>query len=689
MSENTTYAEAENPKGNSKQNVHLRAIQRINRSIKDDAEQLRLAQADLAFHGGDQWDKRAKELREAAFQPCLVLDLTGEKIAQVVGDMRQNKTNSKVEPIDSEADPDTAEVFNDHIRAIRRNSDHDMIRENAGESAAICGRGAWRILIEPEHPRSFDKIIKIAWIQDVAAVGWDPGAMEYDKQDGKYMFIVSNMPKVDYEEEFPGRIGESLDGPADYPTDLLANWSSSENVRIAEYFEAEEKEFEIVMLEDGRVVALDEITPEETALIKKRRKTSERIIKHYKLDGKGMLEGPIKYPSQYFPLLFVWGKETSINGKRVISGMERRAIDAQRMFNYWESKATEVVALAPVAPYIGTPAMFVGHEDDYDAAAKGKSVSRLHFNVDEASPMLKPERVVPPTIPAGIEQRSQMNQEIIKATMGVYNTSTGAQSNETSGKAITARDSQSSRGTYLYLDNLARTERTECKILLDMIPRVYDADRTVRVLSNNGKWRNVKYGPRPGGYDAKNTPPEERIYDPLVGKYDVSVEVGPSYASQRSEARESLAQVLQGATPEERVLLLPRFVKLLGMADADEIAEELELLIPLDLRLELARIRGEDPEEVLSAMNQTQPPQILGPDGLPVQMPVPGMEVGTPNGTLPAEAAQPVDPAANSRAMAEQAKALSAIAKAIKEAKGAGLTDDQIDAIGEQLEAQA
>lgn len=692
MSENTTQAEAENPKGKSLQAVHLRAVQRINRSIKDDAEQLRLAQADLAFAAGDQWDARAKARREGEHKPCLVLDLTAEKIAQVVGDMRQNKTNSKVEPIDNDADPDTAEVFNDHIRAIRRNSDHDMIRENAGESAVICGRGAWRILTEYEHPDSFDQVIKMEWVQDVATVGWDPNAKQYDKQDGKYMFVYMDINRVDYDEEYPGRIGESLEGPAEYPTDLLKDWTSTEKVRMAEYFEAEEREYDIVMLEDGRVVPLDKITPKEQVMVKRKengelyqRKTSERIIKWYKIDGKGVLGKPKVFPSQYFPILFVWGKEMAINGKRVISGMERRAMDGQRMFNYWESKATEVVALAPEAPWLGTPTMFSGHEDDYDAAAEGRTVTRIHFNHDESRPNDKPKREAPPSIPTGIERRSEMNQEIIKATMGVYNTSTGAQSNEVSGKAITARDSQSSRGTYLYLDNLARTERTECKILLDMIPRVYGASRTVRVLSNNGQWRNISYGPRVDGVDQSSVPPEERIYDPLVGKYDVSVDVGPSYASQRSEARELLAQVLQGGTPVERAILLPRFVKLIGMPDFDEIAEELELLIPPDIYARLMALRNKAKSGlVLDGAPSSVPatPQILGPDGLPIAPQMPGAEGAMP---VPAETQQP-DPAANAKAMAETAKAMAAIVKSIKEAKEAGATDEMIDEIGLKLE---
>ncbi len=75
--------------------VHERAIKRFYRSEEADRIQAELAQYDLVFKCGDQWEAREKITRKANGQPCLTLNMMPEKISQVVGDQRQNKPEIK------------------------------------------------------------------------------------------------------------------------------------------------------------------------------------------------------------------------------------------------------------------------------------------------------------------------------------------------------------------------------------------------------------------------------------------------------------------------------------------------------------------------------------------------------------------------------------------------------------------
>lgn len=661
--------------------THTRALGRFHRSEKADEIQAALAKADLEFECGDQWPAYLLRQRKANEQPCMVLNMMPEKISQVVGDQRQNKPEIKVRPVDDVADPETAETLNGLIRAIMANSDGEMITDNAFESQTSCGRGAFRLVTEYESEDSFDQVVKLKWITNVFSVRWDPGAQDYDKQDGKYFFIYQDMQKEDYEEEYPGEPVESL--TATVSDSRMATWLvgwTGDTVRVAEYFERVTEEQEIVMLESGAVVQADNIP--DGAKVKTRadgtteyrRKAKVKKIMWYKMNGAKILDGPREFPSQYYPILMAWGKERNIGGKRHIRGMVRDGIDAQRMINYWESKTTEVVALAPTAPFQATKKQVSGHEKLYEAAAKGDPVYVLTYTPDEDAATAMPARVTPPTIPIGMEKRAAVNKDNLKSTMGIYDSSLGAQGNEISGVAIGKRERQAERGTYIYQDNFARTLKTLGKLLLDVIPRIYDADRIVRILGVDGEVRKVKFGERPEeGYNHEELPPEERIFDPKVGRYDVVVTIGTSHETRRTEAAELLTEFVRVA-PDIAPIVLPRVAKMSDFPDADELAEDLEMLLPPEIRQMHLQKRGEG--EKGSAVGSDS--GLLGPDGQPIDPTT--LDQGEPE-----QPQAPVDPTMASKVIAAEAVAMKAVLDMRAAAKKMGLSDKQIDALAAKM----
>ncbi len=69
----------------------------------------------------------------------------------------------------------------------------------------------------------------------------------------------------------------------------------------------------------------------------------------------------------------------------------------------------------------------------------------------------------------------------------MYKASLGAPSNERSGKAINARKVEGDVGTYHFHDNRAMALQHSYTILVDMIPRVYDTNRIVRIKKFDDK----------------------------------------------------------------------------------------------------------------------------------------------------------------------------------------------------------
>ena len=60
----------------------------------------------------------------------------------------------------------------------------------------------------------------------------------------------------------------------------------------------------------------------------------------------------------FIPIVPVYGEELHIDGRRRLRSLVRDAKDPQRMFNYWRTTSTELVALAPKTPFIGRKGAF-------------------------------------------------------------------------------------------------------------------------------------------------------------------------------------------------------------------------------------------------------------------------------------------------------------------------------------------
>lgn len=188
--------------------------------------------------------------------------------------------------------------------------------------------------------------------------------------------------------------------------------------------------------------------------------------------------------------------------------------------------------------------------------------------------------------------------------MGLYDASLGARSNETSGRAIMARQREGDVSTFHFIDNLSRAIRHGGRILIDLIPKVYSGERIVRVLGYDGTPQNVRLGAGQGdtasgateagaGQDqatpidpatgqAMPVPPNMRfdgVYDLAVGKYDLVVEAGPSFSTRRQEAAEQMTEFVR-AFPQAAPVLGDLMAKNMDWPGADEIAARLKRLLP-------------------------------------------------------------------------------------------------------------
>lgn len=560
---------------------HLREMrERFDAVVSAEGELRELAVEDLrfAYDEDGQWEEEVKELRKG--RPCYTFNKVRGAIRQVVNDMRQARPGIQVRAVDSSGDPKLAETLSGLIRNIESISNAETAYDTAGEYAVACGVGAWRVTTQYADDDSFEQDIIIKRIRNPFTVYFDPSSLEYDKRDARYCFVSETLGKDEFNERYPDASVSSFESEG--AGEGLERWyAQDDTVRIAEYWYKHQKPTEIALLSDGRVIELTEskasIVAELQAMgveIVRTRQVMKDCVYMEIVSGNEILEGPYKWPGKFIPIVPVYGEEIDIEGEWKYAGLTRWAKDAQRSYNYHRSTMIELIDLQPKTPYLLTPKMIEGQEKFWKQVNR-KNLPFLLYKPDAAAPGGRPLREQAAQIPAAYVQESLTASEDIKATTGIYDASLGQRSNETSGKAILARQREGDVATFAFMDNLARSIKYTGEILVDLIPKIYDTERVIRVLGKDGGEDYVTLNQTVMN---PQTGQPEIVNDITTGKYDVTVTTGPSYTTQRVEAAEQMMNLMQ-VRPELAGLLADIFVKSLDMPYADEVHKRVRLMM--------------------------------------------------------------------------------------------------------------
>lgn len=551
------------------------------------------AAEDVRFLAGYQWPEKIRQEREEKDRPCLTLNKMPQYVDQVLGDQRQNRPAIHVHPTEANMGGEDAklgnitgkknyslsEVYESLIRNIEYTSNAEAHYDTAFQHAVEGGFGWLRVLTKYSTDDAFEQDLCIKSIHNRFAVLMDPDAVEPDYCDANWCFIGEMMPRKEYDKRYPDSpLGDLMDTTADD-----ANWwATEEGVRVAEYFYREPATRELLLLSDGRVVWHDEIKPVIDELadlgvsVKRVRKVKTYSVKWMKITANAILEGPVDWPGRTIPVVPVLGKEITIGDKRHYRGLIRHGKDAQRMHNYWMTATTERVALAPKAPWTGPAEAFEGYEEQWRNANRDND-AYLPYN--ETPNGDRPRREAPPPMPAAELQVALSFTDELKSTIGLYDASVGAQSNETSGKAILARQQQGDRGTFAYIDNLSRAIRRTGQLLIELIPKIYDSERVIRVQfeDGTGDWLRINQTitDRQSGKDIM-------VNDVAQGKFDVTVKAGPGYQTQRMQAADSLMQFVQ-AVPSSANVVVDLIAQNMDWPGAEEIAKRLKKTLPFGI----------------------------------------------------------------------------------------------------------
>ena len=560
---------------------------------------------DTRFANGDplnawQWDTNVRSDRGA--RPCLTYNQVRQHNLQVQNDNRQHKAQIKVSPSGGRASYEAAQVFSGIIRRIEYQSKAVDAYATATYHQVESGIGYVRVDTGYCNDNSFDLDLFIKRVKDPRSIYLDPDCEVYDKSDAMFAFVFEDIERKRYEDEH-GKDDQAAPAALDH-TD---GWNDRDHVRIAEYWRVAINTATIHRLHDGTVVRDDEIPPElrdqVKALIDKSREVQERSVEWFKIAGDKIVDRE-DWPGKYIPIVPWIGEETVIAGEMDRKGHTRSQIDAQRIYNYWASAAVEQVALQTKSPYVARADAIEGREEQW-ATANTKNWSVLLFNPldEQGNAIQRPEREPPPQMAQAYIQGMQIAKADLMSVTGQYQAELGAPSNERSGVAIQQRQRQGDNATYHYTDNQAKGIRQVGRILIDLIPKIYDTPRVVLMLAEDGSESKVlvapdapdahqQVQPQPDGsvapvmpgqaqaaQDDPNAPDPAVIFNPQIGEYSVEADVGPAFGTQRQEAANAFSAIMQ-QNPAAFQIVGDYWAANSDFPGADELAERLKRGLP-------------------------------------------------------------------------------------------------------------
>jgi len=554
---------------------------------------------DKQFAAGEQWDPVVLEQR--AGLPCLVINSVPQFTAQLVGDWRESRKAVKVVPSDN-ADTDIASVRGDLIRSIELQSRATRIYDATFESTVQCGDGAFRVSVEYARNDVFDQDIFIRPIDDALSVVWDRMSVDPTGRDANHVFVDDLLPRKEFCKKWPDSNPSTLSTEL-YNKCLVGNWIDEAGVKVTEYWRMVERDRLLCLFQDGSVRFLDkdnhdQVLEQHGPPIKSRVSPCTYAQMHL-VTGFEILSGPYEYQLSRLPIIRMTGRTVNVGGRRIRYGLVRFMKDPVRLRNFWRSVAAEQLGYAPKAQWMATQSAVEGREEDLRKAHLSRDP--LIVVNDEAEIGKTIQRIDPPPVQEALLNEANVNAQDMKDVTGIHDASLGIRSNETSGRAINARQREGDIASLTFYDNGNEAVLEGGDVINQLISQVYDGTRTVRTIGPDEEQKFVRI----------NDPMDPQSPDLSVGMYDVALTTGTSYTTRRVEAAQAMMEAIQ-VYPQLMQIAPDIIVKAQDWPGADKLADRLKKTIPPQLLddddPDKAKAQGQmpSPEEIQKGMQELE-----------------------------------------------------------------------------------
>ena len=551
--------------------------------LRDERQQV-LDDIRFCYVDGAQWEGKIGQ----QFENKLKLQVNKIMMAQtrIMNEYRQNGISISFLPKKGTNDKQ-ADFVAGLYRADCLDSKISEAKDCAYMESSCGGYGAFRLktVKEDEYDDEGDEQrIRFEGIPDAArSVYLDSNAKRQDKAEAKWGFIITALEREEYKDQYEDDPASWDDGLDDYGFD----WADKDLVRIAEYFEIEDKKEMCYWLKslNGEELKLNEADYDdqiETLLaqgytVEKEKKIRVKRVHKWILSGGKILEDCGIIAGKNIPIVEVFGKRIIIDSIERTMGHVRPAKDAQRLKNMQLSLLGEASALSPTEKPIFTPDQVAGFENKWAMANIDNPAYMLLNPIADKDGNIVPTGPIgmssPPSLPPATAALIQITEQDMGDILGRGDAGEDVVSG-VSGKAVELIQSSRDGVAYGYLDNLGKAEQRAAEIWLSMAQDVYvEEGRYMKLVDKAEKGAEGKLMEE--YYDEDGNTISNDISKIHV---DISYEIGPSSESKRAAASRNILGMMSVTSDPESMkqlnALLLYNIEGEGMADIREAARK-------------------------------------------------------------------------------------------------------------------
>jgi len=530
-------------------------IEKSQSAESEQREQTREAKRFITERGG-QWDEYASSKMDGRFRGTF--DMCTPIIDGIAGEIEQSDFTLRVAPSGGEASKDTAKTLDGIIRNIRNISNAEDVFNSAGRSNVTGGFDAWEVVQDWVDGDTFDQDLFIRRVPNaVDSVWFDLSSVLQDRSDANWGVKLVALPVSEYESRWPEGAGASV-GDKSINQQNCSSFTKKEVVTVGKLYYRKPRKIELVRMTNGAVykddddfesikdeLALQGVTIELDGNGEEKRRTRESWRVYSRMfDGSMWLDEEEETVFDYIPLIPIYGNFDVVDNECVYFGKLENLYDSQRVLNYAMSRDIEDGALSPSPTIWMTDKQAEGN--DYSEMNTDRAPIRIYNADPEAPPVNGQSFTGGPTPSAGLQTTIANTQQMISTSSNTFQSQQGNANAQQSGVAGLQQIEQGNVGNIKWFKDLEVAICHTGKVLINAIPRVYDATRQVRILSEDGSSEIVVLNqPVLDQQTGKNI----TLNDLSIGEYDVVCEVGPAFNSAQKEAARSF-EVMASINPQ-------------------------------------------------------------------------------------------------------------------------------------------
>jgi hypothetical protein len=577
----------------SDRDLLLEARERFALAEESEASEREQHLAAVKFRSGQHWGSNGLSgTGDTTERLEMVIDRLNPMISQTINAYRKSPLSMRVRPKGNGASKKVADLIEGHLRDIEQQSEADQAYCVALDQAVAHGLGYFRLVREYEDPRSFQQVLRIRAVYNRFAVYMDPASVHPAGLDAEFAFLIDRWPTSKFMQWYDVSPQELTLFCGDDGT-----WRTDAEVQLAEYYYKTYETQELVQLPNGTVLptkGMQDVDPTWPT-----RETRIPTVHWVKMAGNAVLERTV-WPGTYIPIIRVEGQRLNVNGQDQRTGMVQAGRDAQVSVDVYSTMEATAIMAAPKSPWLLYAEQISGYERFWNQANDPTLPYLLHKAVVVNGQLLPPPQrtVVEPAIQA-ITQAKVLAQADLQATVGMFEASMGAPSNERSGVAIDKRKVESEGTNYGFTANLAWSIRALGTMCVEILPKLKSGPGELRQVSPDG---TVKSTPINQPYQDEQGQTQAHFLS--QGAYECVISSGPSYETSRLQVADKLGTVLGAVQPEIQRYFLDTWAASLDFPGSEDLAARLKTLVPPEA---LAASEQQDPRtQLVTLQNQVK-----------------------------------------------------------------------------------